>query len=149
MLFSKETTAPAVLGELAYRLAADVPGLSGEQLLRGVLQHEEAEPTGLGHGVALPHARLEGLDQTLCGVAVVPGGVTGMGSLDEPVRLLFMLVSPPEKPELHLAILGEIARLVAEEEVRAQLLRSEDAASLMQLIRRYRRQHTPFADARG
>ncbi|MEY3000771.1 MAG: hypothetical protein RL648_985 [Verrucomicrobiota bacterium] len=149
VLFSKETTAPAVLGELADRLAADVPGLSGEQLLRGVLQHEEAEPTGLGHGVALPHARLEGLDQTLCGVAVVPRGVTGMGSLDEPVRLLFMLVSPPEKPELHLAILGEIARLVAEEEVRAQLLRSEDAASLMQLIRRYRRQHTPFADARG
>lgn len=149
ILFSGRRSAPEVLGALADKLAEDVEGLSGEQLLRGVLQHEEAEPTGLGHGVALPHARLEGLEQTLCGVAVVPPGVTGMGAPDEPVWLLFMLVSPPDKPEMHLAILGEIARLCAAEDIRSQLLRSQSPVEVMQLIRRYRRQHTPFADARG
>lgn len=149
ILFSEAQSVPEVLGALSERLASDIEGLSGEQLLRGVLQHEEAEPSGLGHGVALPHARLEGLEQTLCGVAVVPQGVTGTGTHDAPVRLIFMLVSPPDKPELHLAILGEIARLCAAEDIRSQLMQSREAAELMQLIRRYRRQHTPFADARG
>ena len=68
---------------------------------------------------------------------------------DEPVSLVFLVLSPEESPELHLAILGEIARLVSDPVVREQLINAIEPDEMLGIIRQYRRQHTPFADARG
>jgi NhaP-type Na+/H+ or K+/H+ antiporter/mannitol/fructose-specific phosphotransferase system IIA component (Ntr-type) len=148
-MISHGMTARAVYGDLAERLAMEFEHLSGEALLRQVMDREEAAPTGLGHGVALPHARVEGPDRTLCAIALVPSGLSDFAGIDEPVRLVFMLISPPDKPEMHLAVLGEIARLCADANIRQQLMQCQTVTELLALIRRYRRQHTPFADVRG
>jgi NhaP-type Na+/H+ or K+/H+ antiporter/mannitol/fructose-specific phosphotransferase system IIA component (Ntr-type) len=138
----------AVCRALAERLAAGEPGVDAAALLREVLEREAGAPTILGHGVALPHTKLAGLETTLCAIALVPAGLDG-GAAEEPVRLVFLLASPPDKPELHLAVMGEIARLCADAQVRGQLMACADPAEVLPLVRRYRRQHTPFADARG
>ena len=65
------------------------------------------------------------------------------------VRLVFLLVSPAAEPEMHLAVLGEIARLCADVEVRGLLLECRQPRDVMLIIRQYRRLHTPFAQARG
>lgn len=148
-MISYETRSRAVYAALSNRLAEEFEFLSGEALLEQVMEREEAAPAGLGHGVALPHARLEGPDRTLCGIALVPDGLEDFAGIDEPVRLVFMLISPPDKPEMHLAVLGEIARLCADAAIRQQLMECRTVTDLMALIRRYRRQHTPFADVRG
>jgi len=122
--------------------------ISADELFDRVMEREARVPTTLGHGVALPHARIDGLERTSCVIALVPGGLP-MGEEAEPVRLVFMLASPFDKPEMHLAVQGEIARLVAVPEVRDQLTGCTDPSEVLPLIRKYRRQHTPFADARG
>ncbi len=138
-----------VYRRLTHRMAEDDPSLSGDLLLRRILDRERAGPTTLGHGVALPHAKVEGLTRTTCGIAIVPEGVRTDPSSSEPTRLFFLLASPPEMPEMHLAVLGEIARLCADAEVREQLMAVEKADEILPIIRRYRRLHTPFAQARS
>lgn len=148
VLRSAPTEREALLRQLCQRLGETFPQLDPEQLLAAILERQGALPTTLGHGVALPHLRVESLEQPACLVAQVPEGMD-FHEGEEPVRLVFLLVSPEEQPELHLAVMGEIARLCAEEEVREALVQCEDPEALMSLIRRYRRQHTPFADVRG
>lgn len=144
-----DTREPAELYRaLSERLASADESISGETLFKQVLERETASPTTLGHGIALPHAKVEGMDRTCCAIALLPKGIA-MGNEDQPIRVVFMLVSPLDKPEMHLAVLGEIARLCADTEVRQQLIDCSDPGEVMPLIRRYRRQHTPFADARG
>ena len=134
--------------ELAGRLATADPVLTKELLLGEVLDRELSVPTTLGHGVALPHAKIEGISRTCCAIGLLRNGIE-MGTEEEPIRVVFMLVSPKDKPEMHLAVLGEIARLCADVEVRNQLINCTDPQEVLPLVRRYRRQHTPFADARG
>jgi NhaP-type Na+/H+ or K+/H+ antiporter/mannitol/fructose-specific phosphotransferase system IIA component (Ntr-type) len=141
-------TAESVYRALAERLAAPAPAWSAEALYREIHDSEAPAPTLLGHGVALPHAKVEGLEQPVCGIALAPGGVE-LASGEPPVRLVFMLLSPPDKPEMHLAVMGEIARLCADAEVRDKLVACQSAGEVLPLIRLYRRQHTPFAEARG
>ena len=138
----------ALLRRLCVLLGESFPRLDPEEVLAGILERQGALPTTLGHGVALPHVRMDALGKPACLIAQIPEGMD-FHEGEEPVRLVFLLVSPEEQPELHLAVMGEIARLCAAEEVRERLVQCEDPEDLMSLIRRYRRQHTPFADVRG
>ncbi|MGC9451399.1 MAG: cation:proton antiporter [Oceanipulchritudo sp.] len=133
---------------LAHSLAEAYPSVSGEALAEMILEREKTAPTTLGHGVALPHVKVPGVHRSACAVGLLREGLRLVDG-EEPIRLVFMLVSAEGEPEMHLAVLGEIARLCAHEEVRRQLMACEDPGELLPVIRRYRRQHTPFADARG
>jgi len=148
MLLLQPSTPEGIYRALATSLAESVPALSAEGLYGEILARESAVPTTLGHGVALPHAKMEGLSCPVCAVALVPEGIQ-LGTEPDPIRLVFMLVSPVEEPEMHLAVLGEIARLCADPAVREMLFKCQDPSEILPLIRQYRRQHTPFAQARG
>jgi NhaP-type Na+/H+ or K+/H+ antiporter/mannitol/fructose-specific phosphotransferase system IIA component (Ntr-type) len=124
------------------------PDLPVEVVQESIVRRESSAPTLLGHGVALPHARIAGVARPECLLARIPEGVV-LDAAEDPIHLVFMLISPPHQPELHLAILGEIARLCADATVRQQLITAPDVDQLLPLIRQYRRSHTPFADARG
>ncbi len=148
MLIVKSREPHDVYSTLAARLSEDVPSTDGDTILSEILERESIVPTTLGHGVALPHAKLQGIQSTICAIGLVPNGVI-LGSEPDPVRLVFMLVSPVEEPEMHLAVLGEIARLCADADVRETLMECSSPDEILPIIRKYRRQHTPFAQARG
>ena len=139
----------AVFRSLADVVASAVPSLDADEIFDDVSLREATMPTGLGRAVALPHTRLAKLTTPICAVAQLRPPVHFDGAEDEAVSLVFLLLSPKDQPELHLAILGEIARLVADATVRDQLVEAHQPDEMIGLIRRYRRQHTPFADARG
>lgn len=119
-----------------------------EAAFDNLLMQEKRFPVTLGHGVALPHLHMPGLSRTICLIAQLRSGVPFPGDPD-PVRLVFMVFSPPSLPELHLAVVGEIARICSSERLREELLTAADPEALLDSIRRHRRQHTPFADARS
>jgi mannitol/fructose-specific phosphotransferase system IIA component (Ntr-type) len=148
VLVSDDIDPEKVYQTLADRLSKSDPSLSSGDLFAQIMKRERALPTTLGHGVALPHAKIQGLTRYTCAVALVPKGIKIEGE-PEPVRLVFMLVSPEDEPEMHLAVLGEIARLCADEGVREMLFSCENPEDFLPIVRQYRRQHTPFAEARG
>ncbi len=81
------------------------PGL-GEELAAAALEREQAEPTCLGHGLAVPHARVTGLP----GAAVYVAKGDGLSWSAEAVDCVALLCVPAELPELHLQLLSRVVR---------------------------------------
>lgn len=94
---------------MAERLAVE-SGLSAAAVLGSALAREAEESTYLGRGLAVPHARLAGLPAPLVCLARCEEGIDWQG---ERAVLTALLVVPAERPELHLALLGTLARACA------------------------------------
>lgn len=121
--------------QIVSRMAAAQPRLPREATVAELLQREAAFPSVIGSGVAVPHAYSSGLPQRLCGIACSREGVRFPGAA-EPVRLVFLVLSPAGDPEGHLATLAEIARLVLAPEVRERLLEAGSPMEVVHLVRR-------------
>lgn len=148
IILTDATDREVIYHDLLQRIRQLDANMDLEEAFDRLIDQEAHFPSTLGHGVALPHLHLPGLGRTLCLIAQVKDGVDFPGDPD-PVRLIFMVFSPPSLPEHHLAVIGEIARICSSESLREELLGAASADALLESIRRYRRQHTPFADVRG
>ncbi len=127
----------AVLGELV----AQIPQLAKqpaarEALLRALREREQLHSTGIGDGIALPHARnaLVGLvDHSIIVLGRHPNGVP-YGALDGiPARLFFLVIAPTVTQ--HLAILARLSRLLREPKLRQNLLTADRPEKVVALIR--------------
>jgi nitrogen PTS system EIIA component len=79
-------------------------------LLAAILRREELGSTGIGGGVAIPHATFPGVDGVISAIAEFPGGVE-FDSIDgRPVKLVCLVVSPTDRPGEHLRIVEAVAR---------------------------------------
>jgi len=96
-------------------------------------EHESS--TAFGDGVAVPHARLAGLDHTVAAFARSTTGVE-FASLDgKPTHLFFVLVSPSEAPGPHIKILARISRMLVNPHFRARSMRAGSEAEILSLFR--------------
>jgi len=81
-----------------------------DSIVEAILKREELGSTGIGRGVAVPHTKHPSIEKLIGTVAVSGDGVS-FDSLDgEKVHLLFLLVSPPDRPGDHLRALENISR---------------------------------------
>lgn len=79
-------------------------------IVAAIMKREELGSTGIGRGVAVPHTKHPSVDRLIATVAICQGGVD-FASLDgDDVHILFLLVSPPDKPGDHLRGLENISR---------------------------------------
>ena len=131
------TTRDEVLDELV-RLIPEISTNPEFQqtLLRALQEREKLHSTGIGSGVALPHAR-----SALVGIVDRPVIAFGrhrrgipFGAIDgEPTRLFFLLVAPTVTT--HLGILARISRILHDSRIRQDLLLAETGERVLQLIR--------------
>lgn len=109
-----------VIAELTRHLI-DQSGGSYPEVLAAVEEREAVLSTGIGFGVAIPHARSSAVSQLtlVCGVSSEP---VPFDSIDgEPARLFFLIVGPESSAGQHVKILSRIARLVRHENLRDRL----------------------------
>jgi mannitol/fructose-specific phosphotransferase system IIA component (Ntr-type) len=109
-----------VIAELTRHLTDRLGGDYAE-VLGAVQEREAGGSTGIGFGVAIPHARSPGVRELslVCGVSPSP---VPYDSIDgEPVRLFFLIVGPTGSAGMHVKVLSRIASLVRSETVRKQL----------------------------
>jgi PTS system fructose-specific IIA component/PTS system nitrogen regulatory IIA component len=105
-----------------------------ESIVKAILKREELGSTGIGRGVAVPHTKHPSVDQLVGAVAVSTEGVD-FNSLDgEKVQLLFLLISPPDRPGDHLRALENISRQLRDETFCRFLKRAGDAEEIGQLL---------------
>jgi PTS system nitrogen regulatory IIA component len=107
-------------------------GLDEEVLFRAISEREEQMPSNLGHGVAMPHARLPGLKSMICAIANIVHSLEWDGG--EPVRIAFLVLSPEDEAETHLAVLGEIARMMSDKTVREELVKVTNLPGMLKII---------------
>jgi PTS system nitrogen regulatory IIA component len=117
------------------------PPVDAQRLLYRLLEREEQVTTGIGHGVAIPHAEVEGLTDILCVLAQVPGGLDFEALDASPVHLVFMLLSPPRRTGAHIRLLARIARLVDDEQFIVRIAQAADEDELFQLVQQEDQRH--------
>ena len=105
-----------------------------ESIVEAILKREELGSTGIGRGVAVPHTKHPSVTELVGTVAVSEQGID-FDSLDgEKVHLLFMLVSPPDRPGDHLRALENISRQLRDETFCRFLKQSQAPADVWQLL---------------
>lgn len=117
----RATDKPGVLRELVGVLVAGDEA-STDEVLGAVLERERQFPTGIGYGVAVPHAKTPALP-ALCVVAGRTTAPVPYETMDgEPARLFFLVAGPESQAAAHVKALSRIARLVRQTSLRAGLL---------------------------
>jgi PTS system nitrogen regulatory IIA component len=109
-----------VIAELTRHLVARSGGEYAD-VLEAVEERENVLSTGIGFGVAIPHARSSAVPElsVVCGLSPVP---VPYDSIDgDPVRLFFLIVGPEAAAGEHVKVLSRIARLVRRDNLRQQL----------------------------
>lgn len=124
-----------VLSILVGKMTELVPNLSSEQILKMLIDRENMFSSALGHGVAVPHVYSEDIDFRICAFAQVPNGVDWLARDGEPVRMVFLLISPLGDAEGHLETMAEIARLASNEQNRERLLTTDVPDGVLRLVR--------------
>jgi PTS system nitrogen regulatory IIA component len=129
-------TAPGkrqVLSTIA-EIAARSFGLKSADVLDALLEREAVASTGVGHGVAVPHARIAGLTR-LRGVFVRLEQPVAFGAVDDrPVDLIFALFAPPEASGEHLRALARVSRLLRQSDIREQLRQAHGVDAIRALL---------------
>ncbi len=109
-------------------------GIERGQILDSLLARERLGSTGLGQGIAIPHGRIKGLTAPV-GAFLRPRAAVAFDSPDgAPVRLVFVLLVPERSTDLHLQILSELAQMLSDRAMRAELSGAADAVSAQRLI---------------
>ena len=105
-----------------------------EGIIEAILKREELGSTGIGRGVAVPHTKHSTVEKLFGTVAVSSGGVD-FDSLDgDKVHLLFLLVSPPDRPGDHLRALENISRQLRDDTFCRFLKQSKTPDDVWQLL---------------
>ena len=126
-------TSEQAIRELAQALASGTP-MDGAVLAETVLAHDGAIACGLSDGVALPHARIPGLQRVMLAVGRAPVGIDVDAVDGVPARLFFLLLIPLEKPDSALDVYGAIMEVVSTESARNALLEAKDRGALLDAL---------------
>lgn len=105
-----------------------------EEFLQAVLEREKIVSTGIGLGVALPHAKLPNVEDFFVALGIAEHGIEWESLDDIPVKLVFLIGGPDDKQTEYLHILSSLTMSINDEEKRKQLLgltNPEDVAKVL------------------
>lgn len=123
------TSKKRLFQELA-ELAQAEYGLPAPEVLDALQERESLGPTGVGQGVALPHARLHGLDK-VAGLFIRLDKALDFDAVDrQPVDLVFALLAPETGGVDHLKALALVSRTLRDADLRAKLRANDDPVAL-------------------
>jgi PTS system nitrogen regulatory IIA component len=122
-----------VLGVMA-DVAARAFGVDADEALDGLVEREAAGSTGVGQGVAVPHARLSGLDRVRAVFMRLETPVAFGAVDDKPVDLLVALFAPKDADSSHLRALARVSRMMRQPDLREQLRKARSADAVHVLL---------------
>lgn len=126
--------AASVLRALARNVVATGSFSDSDELFSKLWEREQLGSTGIGHGVAVPHCRLERVERVIVSLGRNRRGVP-FGAVDKkPVQLFFLVIAPENAAAAYLECLREISRLVKDEERVALMVAENDPARLFRLL---------------
>lgn len=125
-----------VVRRLADLLSRGDPALDASAIESMLLRREEQQSTGVGGGVAIPHAAIEQLDHIVGAVLLCPDPV-GFDAIDGlPVSIFFAVIGPRRAVGEHLKTLARVSRLLRDDHFRKTLVQAPDGSAAFDLIAR-------------
>lgn len=115
---------------LANTIAQDVPAIDADELFRRLIARERLGSTGIGHGIAIPHCRVEHCNGTLGALITLKHPIDFDAIDSEPVDILFAMLVPEDAHSEHLQTLAALAAKLSDSAFRARLRTADSDASL-------------------
>jgi len=136
---------PGAVSEILAQLIAPLvedEGLSGaDRVLEALLAREQVLSTGIGSGIAVPHAISEAIASPHLIVGLSQTGVDFRAMDDAPVHVFFVLLSPPDRAGHHIRLLARIARLARHPEFLDGLRECRTGEEVLSQIHEYESEH--------
>lgn len=125
---------PAALREVAELLKGTKAVANFEALLHEIMEREHLSNTALGHDVAIPHARTDECSEIIIAIGRSIEGIDFGAKDGQPVKLIFIIGTPKAMVTNYLRLVGNLARLLRQDDIRQRLLDAPDASSLIAVI---------------
>jgi fructose-specific phosphotransferase system IIA component len=106
----------------------------GEELYRAVMRREEEFTTGIGLGIAIPHAKTSVVDSAAIAFGRSLQGVSWPSQDGNPVHLLFLIAVPIAADNQHLQLLAKLSRKLVHQEVRDNIISANSAAEIIDIL---------------
>ena len=136
-LFIRELAAVTrreAIAELS-KAAAATASLSSERIEEAVWQREETQPTGIGDGIAVPHARFDELNETMVAVGLSDAGVDFDAPDGTPAHLLILILTPESQSGMQLELSAELGLLFSRPGMLEKVMRTRNYSEFLALIR--------------
>jgi PTS system nitrogen regulatory IIA component len=129
----RDATLAAIVADL------DAKGMLADATtaLRDVIAREQVMTTGVGHGVAIPHAYTGGVDRLVAGFYRMRPGVDFAATDGLEVDLIFIVLGPRERRREHIRILARISRLLGNPDFRDELRRASNTSDVLNVFKRF------------
>lgn len=109
----------------------------------GVLKREEEGTTGIGEGIAIPHAKTDAVSAPGLAAMLVPQGVDYDALDGQPVHMIFLIAAPNTEDNVHLEVLSRLSMLLMDDEFRTNLLDAADVTEFLAYIDEAERKKFP------
>lgn len=119
------------------KLLATGANVDDNAIFTSLVNREKLGSTGLGQGVAIPHGRVRGLDESVGAVLRLAGGIDFESTDGEPTDLVFGLIVPEDCTEEHLEILRSLAEMFTDDAFTQQLRSADSDDALFALLDQY------------
>ncbi|HSW62077.1 MAG TPA: cation:proton antiporter [Dissulfurispiraceae bacterium] len=123
--------------ELCACMHSEIDEHNVDEITQAVLLREQEMTTSIEGGVAIPHARIDGLKRPVvamgrCGQALDWNSADG-----KPAQLVFLVITPRENPSIQLQLIRGISCSIADPDVRAKLIQADSASEVMEILRQW------------
>ena len=106
-----------------------------DELYRAIIERERIMSTGIGLGIAVPHAKIGSVSDFVIAIGICPEGID-FDSLDgRPVKIIVMIAGPEGRQKLYLRILARITLFLRNRRNRDAMLKTEDPTEVIELLR--------------
>ncbi|HNR34914.1 MAG TPA: PTS sugar transporter subunit IIA [Candidatus Hydrogenedentes bacterium] len=104
------------------------------EALDQVVAREVTESTGIGRGIAVPHARVTGIKQLVCAVGRVPAGLEFMSVDRKPVQLIFLIFYPPAQQTTYLNFVATVIKVLRDPKNMAAMMAAKTADDMCDIL---------------
>jgi PTS system nitrogen regulatory IIA component len=130
----RSQTKREVLEELTSALLNCKANLDREALVEVLLERERLGSTGIGDGIAIPHGKIQDLDELVLSFGRSVQGIEFDSMDDRPTHLFFLLIAPENSAGIHLRALAKISRLLKSAHFRQRLMEAGTREEIFQVI---------------
>ena len=132
----KATKRDDAIRELVESLASSgaVPASLSDELAKAVIKREKKGSTGFGHGVAAPHVKTPEVQRVFAAVGIAPGGLEFQALDKQPVHVVFLLLSPEDRPEEHIDAMECVFGVLTQDKFRRFLRQAKNPAEVWGLL---------------
>ncbi|HEC59689.1 hypothetical protein LCGC14_1547090 [marine sediment metagenome] len=128
------TSKKRIIENLSQRLAANTNAATADTIFQALFERERLGSTGLGKGVAIPHARIPGITHTIAAMMTLDTPVNYESIDSKPVDIIFGLLVPQDGNDQHLQQLSRLVSLFRDEETCTKIRQSTNAEQIFEIL---------------